>query len=76
MVEGGRLGFPDAANARGGGFPGYEAYVRLTQHCWAQEPGERPGFGEVVAELRRLLATAGSRGSKGEWGAAGMEEGD
>jgi hypothetical protein len=25
------------------------------QRCWAQEPEGRPGFAEVIQELRRLL---------------------
>ena len=35
-----------------GGFPGLGAYVALMRRCWAQAPEERPGFGEVIADLR------------------------
>lgn len=28
------------------------------QRCWAQAPADRPGFAEVVQELRRLVEHA------------------
>mmetsp|Transcript_36334 Transcript_36334/g.80856 ORF Transcript_36334/g.80856 Transcript_36334/m.80856 type:complete len:1087 (+) Transcript_36334:74-3334(+) len=31
--------------------------VQLATHCWAKEPGDRPTFSQVCAELRRLLDT-------------------
>ncbi|KAI7842018.1 hypothetical protein COHA_004219 [Chlorella ohadii] len=47
---------PDTAS-----WAGLDAYVQLMRDCWAQRPGDRPTFDEVVGRLRRLLAeTAGS----------------
>lgn len=30
----------------------YAAYVALMQRCWAQEPAERPGFDQIISQLR------------------------
>ena len=30
----------------------YEAYVALIRRCWAQRPEDRPGFAEVIQDLR------------------------
>lgn len=30
----------------------YDAYVALLLRCWAQQPQDRPTFGDVIAELR------------------------
>ncbi|KAI7842020.1 hypothetical protein COHA_004221 [Chlorella ohadii] len=47
---------PDTAS-----WAGLDAYVQLMRDCWAQRPGDRPAFDEVVGRLRRLLAdTVGS----------------
>lgn len=35
-------------------FAGLDSYCALMQRCWAQAPADRPGFPEVVQELRRL----------------------
>lgn len=39
-------------------FAGLPAYLALMQRCWAQEPERRPGFQQVVAELRQLIDQA------------------
>ncbi|PRW57024.1 Serine threonine- kinase CTR1 [Chlorella sorokiniana] len=41
---------PDTA-----GWAGLDAYVQLMRNCWAQQPGERPTFDEVVSRLQALL---------------------
>ncbi|KAL4427896.1 hypothetical protein ABPG75_001985 [Micractinium tetrahymenae] len=49
----------------------YVAYVALLQRCWAQEPAERPGFDQVISQLRSILAnTLASSGSQAEGGPA------
>lgn len=32
-----------------------QAYVALAERCWQQEPGQRPTFSEVAAQLRQML---------------------
>lgn len=54
MSSGARPPVPDADSVPGGGFNGFDDYVALMRRCYAQNPGERPGFEEVVHELRRL----------------------
>ncbi|KAI7839198.1 hypothetical protein COHA_007087 [Chlorella ohadii] len=46
---------PDTAAFGGGGLEGYLALMRC---CWAQAPEQRPGFQQVVQELRALLKLA------------------
>lgn len=36
----------------------YEAYVALIRRCWAQRPEERPGFAEIIQELKLLSRLA------------------
>ena len=48
---------PPADNA---GFAGLDAYCALMRRCWEQEAGQRPPFGEVCAELQRLLGERGA----------------
>lgn len=36
----------------------YEAYVALIRRCWAQRPEERPGFAEIIQDLRAMMAYA------------------
>lgn len=51
-----RLKIPDDLRALPGGvFVGLPAYIDLMQKCWAEEPAERPNFGEIVRCLRDLL---------------------
>lgn len=33
-------------------FSGLDAYIRLMEDCWAQEPQDRPSFEDVVPRLR------------------------
>jgi hypothetical protein len=33
-------------------FVSFNEYVALMQRCWAQDPGQRPCFEEVIVELR------------------------
>ena len=42
-------------------FPPYapQGYVKLTEKCWAPEPGNRPSFNEILDELLVLCAAAG-----------------
>lgn len=44
----------------------YEAYVALIRRCWAQRPEERPGFAEIIQDLR--CGGAGLHGCLGAWG--------
>jgi hypothetical protein len=30
----------------------YDAYVALLRRCWAQQPQDRPGFAEIIQDLR------------------------
>lgn len=50
----------DAGQLQGGGFPCLEGYLELMRRCWAQDPVERPTFGEVAGVLRHLLAHCAS----------------
>jgi len=52
----------------GGAFPGFPAYCALMRRCWAEDPGARPPFEAVIAELRTLLAdsSAHARRASGE----------
>jgi serine/threonine protein kinase len=49
---------PDTAQ-----FGGLDAYIALMQRCWATDPAERPGFAEVVRQLRALLSAASRAGA-------------
>lgn len=33
-------------------FPGLDAYIALINKCWAQDPADRPGFQEIINDLR------------------------
>ena len=37
-----------------------QGYVKLTEKCWAAQPGDRPTFTEVLEELKALCASVGS----------------
>ncbi len=61
VAEGGRLPVPAPSDLPGPGsadFEGVVAYLALMQRCWAQRPQERPGFAEIITQLR----WAGRRG--------------
>jgi hypothetical protein len=62
VTSGSRLAVPDADTLPGGGFDGLGAYVSLMRRCWEADPGLRPGFEEVVQELRRVWS-AHAKGS-------------
>ena len=54
VSAGERLAVP-AREAVAGAVPDpelYEAYVALTWRCWAQRPEDRPGFAEIIQDLR------------------------
>jgi hypothetical protein len=38
----------------GGEFGGYDGYVRLMEKCWAQKAGDRPGFGDIIGDIRKI----------------------
>lgn len=52
----------------GGTFPGFPAYCRLMQRCWAEEPAGRPSVEAIIADLRTLVAdsSAHARRASGE----------
>ena len=55
VLGGRRLEVPDPAALPGPAADSpqdFAAYVQLMQHCWAQSPGDRPSFPEVVQALR------------------------
>ncbi|KAI7836153.1 hypothetical protein COHA_009983 [Chlorella ohadii] len=58
MVSGGeRLAVP-AREGVAGAAPDpelYAAYVALIRRCWAQQPEQRPGFAEIIQDLRAML---------------------
>eukprot|EP00887_Chlorella_sp_A99_P000298 scaffold13.g298.t1 len=54
VQEGQRAPVPPAAACPG--FRCHAAYAALLAQCWAQDPAQRPGFGEVCARLRELVS--------------------
>ncbi len=52
VIDGSRPEFPPAGQLPGGGFEGWEAYVDLVRRCWAENPQDRPGFTQIIADLR------------------------
>ena len=38
----------------GGDFGGYDGYVRLMEKCWAQKAVDRPGFGDIIGDIRKI----------------------
>ncbi len=55
VADGGRLEIPPQDQLPGrdtATFQGLDAYVALIQHCWAQQPEERPTFQEIIEQLR------------------------
>eukprot|EP00887_Chlorella_sp_A99_P000299 scaffold13.g299.t1 len=54
VQEGQRAPVPPAAACPG--FRCHAAYAALLAQCWAQDPAQRPGFGEVCARLRNMVA--------------------
>ncbi len=67
VLNGGRPAIPGPEEVQGGGFAGLGDYVALMQRCWAQEPQDRPGFGEVVRCLRWGHSTV-----QNPWGSQNM----
>jgi hypothetical protein len=41
-----------------GPFPGLPAWIGLMQRCWHQDPGQRPDFAAIIAQLREMQALA------------------
>lgn len=70
VLAGGRLEVPPAEDLPGGAataeFAGLPRYLDLMRQCWAQEPGERPGFWEVARELADLCKLAPMPGQAAE----------
>lgn len=58
VSDGERLPIPPPEQAPGPPLePGlHTAYVDLMRRCWAQDPAERPGFGDVIVALRGMMA--------------------
>jgi hypothetical protein len=58
-AAGERLPIParDDLPDRGGDFADLDAYIALMRRCWAQNPADRPGFGEIIASLRWVSLT-------------------
>ncbi len=55
VTAGGRLEVPPRQALPGpdtATFVGLDDYVALMQRCWAQAPADRPGFQEIVVQLR------------------------
>ena len=54
VMDGGRLRVPPADQLPGGAgsSEGLRGYVGLMSACWAQEPGQRPTFAAIIAELK------------------------
>jgi len=58
IQKGGRLPIPDLATLQSRWGPGSSSfaklddYVALMQRCWAQDPGQRPAFAQVIHDLR------------------------
>ena len=66
VLSGRRLQVPDPAALPGPAADSPEAfaaYVQLMQQCWAQAPGDRPSYPEVVQALRWVRVAAA-----GVWG--------
>ena len=58
--NGGRLGIPPRWELPGPDNAAFgpqrmDAYIDLMQRCWAQNPYDRPSFGEAIRELRALM---------------------
>jgi hypothetical protein len=43
----------------GGEFGGYDGYVRLMEKCWAQKAVDRPGFGDIISDIRKIKEACG-----------------
>jgi hypothetical protein len=57
IISGGRLPIPPVEDLPGPGaaeFAGLEEYMALMNRCWAQDPRNRPGFKEIINDLRAL----------------------
>ena len=55
VMAGGRLEIPPREALPGPdteAFGGLDGYIALMRRCWAQEPGERPGFEDIVPQIR------------------------
>lgn len=77
ITSGERLPVPSLAELPGTPPPAtlYGAYVALMRRCWAQDPGARPSFSEVIVELRGILGRhASSRALLPPYGSAEGEQ--
>lgn len=50
VTEGGRLPIPEQDQLPD--FPGMDDYIGLIKACWEQAPEARPGFNDIVCQLR------------------------
>lgn len=63
IQKGGRLPVPDLATLQSRWGPGsssctkLDKYIALMQRCWAQDPGQRPAFAQVIHDLRYVDIT-------------------
>lgn len=42
----------------GGSWRNLNRYVALMERCWAQNPGDRPDFEEIMSELKQMTSEA------------------
>ncbi|KAL4439870.1 hypothetical protein ABPG75_002871 [Micractinium tetrahymenae] len=61
LMSGERLPIPPVESLPGSDtrqFAGLPGYLALMQRCWAQDPEQRPGFRQIIEDLRRLVDLA------------------
>ena len=50
--RGARPDIPDRSELPGEPLCQHKQYVELMEHCWAQDPSNRPSFEQVIGKLR------------------------
>lgn len=53
--------FWDVQDGKGAELIAFEEYVQLMTECWAQNPYERPSFGDIIRELKDISLLACSQ---------------